>query len=50
MNPSDTTVTGSTIEAMLPMLIMEDVVGYVPLQEGMGLEAELVSIIPEIRI
>ena len=50
MNPSDTTLTGFSIEDMLPMLIMEDTVGYVPPQERMGLESEKVPVIPKIRI
>ena len=50
MNPSDTALTGSAIEAMLPTSIMEDATVYVPLHVGMGLETEQVPVIPEIRI
>ena len=50
MNPRDTALTGSAIKATLPTLSMEDVVRYVLPQEGMGLETELVPVIPEIRI
>ena len=50
MNPSDTALTRSMIEAMLPMSIKEDDVGYIPPQARMGLETQLVPFIPEIRI
>ena len=50
MNPSGIAVTDSVVEAMLPTLIMEDAIVYVPLQARMGLETEQVLVIPEIRI
>ena len=40
MTPSDTTVTDSVIETMLPTLIMEDTAIHVLLQPGIGLETE----------
>ena len=50
MNPSDTPTTRRTIEVVLPMLIDEYAIGYLPPQVGMELETEIVPIILEIRI
>ena len=50
MSLSAITLIGSAIEVLLPMMVEVNVVGYVPPQAGMGWEAELVPVLPKLRI
>ena len=46
LTPISSAVTDSIGETMLPAVVMEDTVGYVPPREGVGMKTQKFPVIP----